>query len=68
LSIERSEDQVPKKTSMSSIDVCVVGISVDDEQDVFHDFAGVFPHLFSGRKDEVGGTVLGMIFGQEMSI
>jgi hypothetical protein len=51
---------------MSNIDVCVVGISAeDDERDAFHELAGVSLHLSSVRKDEVGGTVSGMIFGWE---
>jgi hypothetical protein len=53
----------------SSIDVCVVGISAeDDEQDAFHDFAGVSLHLSSDRKDEAGGTVLGKIVYPETLI
>jgi len=52
--------------STSNIDVCVVGISAeDDERDAFHDLAGVSLRLSSDRRDEVGGTVSGMIFGWE---
>jgi hypothetical protein len=51
---------------MSNIDVCVVGISAeDDERDASHDLADVSLHLSSDRKDEAGGTVSGMIFGWE---
>jgi hypothetical protein len=54
---------------MSNIDVCVFGISAEDvERDAFRDFVGVSLHPFSGRKDEAGGIMSGMIFGQEMSI
>jgi len=38
---------------------------VDDGQDAYHDFADVSLRLSSDRKDEVGGTVSGMIFGWE---
>jgi len=52
--------------STSNIDVCVVGISgEDDERDAFHDLAGVSLHLSSDRKGEAGGTVSDMIFGWE---
>jgi hypothetical protein len=46
----------------SNIDVCVVGISAeDDEQDAFRDSAGVSLRLSLGRRDEAGGRVLGKI-------
>jgi len=52
--------------STSNIDVCVVGISAEDDgRDAFHDLAGVSLHLSVDRKDEVGGTMSGMIFGWE---
>jgi hypothetical protein len=52
----------------SNSDVYVVGISVRGGQDVFRDLVGVSLRLSSGRKDEAGGTVLGMIFGRGKSI
>ncbi len=53
----------------SNIDVYVVGtLGEDDELGVFHDFAGVLLHLSLGRKDEEGGTMSDMIFGQGRSI
>jgi hypothetical protein len=58
--------KVPDQRSNS--DVYVVGISVGGGQDVFHDLVGVSLHLSSGRRDEEGGTVLGMIFGRGKSI
>jgi hypothetical protein len=66
LNIERNGKEF--EPSISSIDACVVEISVDGGQAVSHGFVGAFLHLFLGRRDEVGGTKLEMIFGQEKSI
>jgi hypothetical protein len=54
---------------MSNIDVCVVGISEEDDwQDAFPVLAGVSLLLSLVHKDEAGGIGSGMIFDRAKSV